>query len=179
MALEIYKHFTAQAFNIRALMGLFAILEKDTSPCPNVIPIVVFLAFSVESYINSIGARHVSIWNEVERLPWRKKIEILHKTVSRKANWGSQPLQFASEVFELRDKLAHGKPEKISIAPGEFASPGESIQPSWYAEINRDWVWDRKVKFRALMIYLAGLYGLHESDHLLSSYSGIELVPNA
>ena len=143
----------------------------------------MFLAFSIESYLNSIGARKLTIWDELERLPWKSKVVILHKTAGKSAEWDKDPLQFASEVFALRDRLAHGKPERV-LGP-IFRTKAEAtqylnrpvlspdLQPEWYTRITVDWVMRAKERFRLLMIYLGGLFGLHESDHLLTSTGGL------
>jgi hypothetical protein len=177
-----YSDFTAQSRTVSALMSLYGQLIRGGSSRIELTPIVVFLAFSIESYVNSIGARKISFWEELERLPWRKKIAILHKTAGRAPEWGQDPLQFASEVFALRDRLAHGKPERI-VGP-KFRTQAEAaqyvngpelhpdLQPAWYTGITVDWVMKAKERFRLLMIYLGGLFDLHESDHSLSSTGG-------
>jgi len=163
-------------------MSMYGQLERGGSSRIELTPIVVFLAFSIESYLNSSGARKVDIWEELERLTWRKKIAILHKTAGMAPEWGKDPLQFAHEVFALRDRLAHGKPERI-VGP-KFRTEAEAaryvggselnrgLQPEWYTEITQDWVMKAKERFRLLMMYLGGLFSLHESDHLLSSTGG-------
>ena len=62
---------------------MYAQLEAGASSRIELTPIVVFLAFSIESYLNSIGARKLIIWDELERLPWKNKVVILHKTAGR------------------------------------------------------------------------------------------------
>ena len=178
-----YSNFTAQSRTVSALMSMYAHLEAGTSSKSELTPIVVFLAFSIESYLNSIGARKLSIWDELERLPWKNKVVILHKRAGRSPEWGKDPLQFASEVFALRDRLAHGKPERL-VGP-KFRTEAEAaqyingpelhrdLQPEWYTSITKDWVLKAKERFRLLMIYLGELFGLHESDHLLSSTGGL------
>jgi hypothetical protein len=47
------------------------------------------------------------------------------------------------------------------------------LQPEWYRKITKDWVMEAKERFRLLMIYLGGMFDLHESDHLLSSTGGL------
>src|SRR5712692_4020553 len=177
-----YSDFTAQSRNVAALMSMYGQLERGGSSRTELTPIVVFIAFSIESYVNAIGSRKLNIWEDLERLPWRRKIAILHKTAGRMPEWGKEPLQFATEVFALRDRLAHGKPVRI-VGPkfrteaeatgylgGPELSPG--MQPEWYKRITEDWVMKAKERFRMLMIYLGGLFDLHESDHLLSSTGG-------
>ncbi|WP_226968209.1 hypothetical protein, partial [Zhongshania antarctica] len=180
-----YQEITAQSINVATLMGLFNDLEKRSDNAAALTPVVVFLAFSMESYINSLGAQHLDIWDELERLPWKKKITILHKTVSKSPDWGSPPLQFASQIFKLRDRLAHGKPE---IVYGPVLNSEEEavevlrnptiFQPDWYSTINKVWLLESKNKFRTLMVYLGELFDRHESDHLAIAYTGIEELPD-
>lgn len=178
-----YMDFTAQGINVSALMSLYGSLERDGERKKNLIPFVVFLAFSIESYLNSLGARRVEIWDEIERLPWKSKVETLHKVAGKSAEWGKDPLQFATEVFKLRDKLAHGKPERVLgplVERGADIDPtAAELQPEWYSRITKEWVLDAKERFRALMIYLGSLFGLHESDHLHLSSGGITFEETA
>lgn len=174
-----FSDFTAQSKTVAALMSMYAELEHDQAHRAELTPIVVFLAFAIESYLNTIGERQFDIWDELERLPWRKKIAILHKAAKRPIEWGKDPLQFATEVFALRDRLAHGKPERV-VGP-VFDSRHEAntylnahdLQPAWYRGVTRDWVLQAKERFRLLMIYLGGLFSFHESDHLHHSTGGL------
>lgn len=174
-----YSDFTAQSRTVAALMSMYAQLERDPAARIELTPVVVFLAFAIESYLNSIGARQLEIWDELERLPWRKKVAILHKTASRSIDWGKDPMQFAAEVFALRDRLAHGRSERV-VGP-VFNNSGDAnrylnsqdLQPEWYRKITREWVMEAKERFRLLMIYLGELFSLHESDHLLQATGGL------
>lgn len=174
-----YSDLTAQSRTVSALMSMYAQLERDSAARIELTPIVVFLAFAIESYLNSIGARQLEIWDELERLPRRKKVAILHKTATRSLDWGKDPMQFAAEVFALRDRLAHGKPERV-VGP-VFNNPGDAnqylnsqdLQPDWYKKITMEWVMEAKERFRLLMIYLSGLFSLPESDHLLAATGGL------
>lgn len=173
-----FTDFTAQSRTVSALMSIYAQIEADPAARIELTPIVVFLAFAIESYLNSIGARQLEIWDELERLPWKKKVKILHKTAGRSIDWGKDPLQFATEVFVLRDKLAHGKSERV-VGP-KFDNQDDAnrfqtqdLQPDWYNQITREWVMNAKERFMLLMTYLGRLFGLHDSDHLRLTTSGI------
>lgn len=176
---QAYSDFTAQSRTLSALMSMYGNLEQNRGKRFELTPIVVFLGFSIESYLNSIGARKLPIWDDLERLPWRKKVSILHTTAGRIPDWGKDPLQFAGEVFSLRDKLAHGKPERVvgPVVTNQYEAHQLSIsgelQPSWYRGITMDWVTQAKERFRLLMVYLGQLFDLHESDHLLMSSGGV------
>ncbi|HEU4951096.1 MAG TPA: hypothetical protein VFT46_04050 [Holophagaceae bacterium] len=176
---QAFSDFTAQSRSVGALMSMYGLLERDDQVRLPLAPVVVFIAFSIESYLNSLGARAIPFWDEIERLSWKSKVNVLHTTAGCDPNWGQEPLQFATEVFRLRDKLAHGKPERV-LGPklSDQAEPekmvlGDALQPEWYKSINREWVFQAKGRFQALMVYLGGLFGLHESDHLHSSSGGI------
>lgn len=179
MMYQPYSDFTAQSRTVSALMSMYAQLERNSSVRPELTPIVVFLAFAIESYLNSVGARQLEIWDELERLPWKKKVVILHKTAKKPIDWSKDPLLFATEVFSLRNKLAHGKAERV-VGPA-FKSQmdanqllnSQDLQPAWYSNITREWVMEAKERFRLLMIYLGGLFGLHESDHLHTATGGL------
>jgi hypothetical protein len=179
-----FSDFTAQSRSVSALMSMYGqLLEGGASSRIELTPIVVFIAFSIESFLNSLGTRKVEVWDDLERLPWRAKIAILHLTAKKEMDWGREPLQFATEVFTLRDKLAHGKPERIlgpilrdrAEAAQYVNRPllSRELQPEWYSKISREWVITAKERFHRLMIYLGGLFGFHESDHLLSETGGL------
>jgi len=176
---QAYSDFTAQGPNVRALMSLYALLENEDEKGIRIelTPFVVFLAFSIESYLNSLGARHLPIWDEIERLRWKDKVTILYKTAGYKPDWGNEPLQFAAEVFKIRDKLAHGKPERVLGPVIDDANPVEinplELQPEWYRKITKDWVLQAKERFRNLMTHLGNMFGEHESDHLMTATGGV------
>jgi hypothetical protein len=176
---QAFSDFTAQSKSVAALMSMYGILERNEEIRLPLAPVVVFLAFSIESYLNSIGARVIPFWDEMERLPWKSKVNVLHTAVGREPKWGEEPLQFATEVFRLRDKLAHGEAERVlgprlpDDAEPESMLLGDALQPDWYKSINREWVLQAKQRFEVLMVYLGSLFGYHESDHLHSASGGI------
>ena len=85
-----FSDFSAQSRTVSALMSMYAQLKSGKASKVELTPIVVFLAFAIESYLNSLGARRIEIWDELERLPWKSKVVILHKTVGKNLDWGTQ-----------------------------------------------------------------------------------------
>lgn len=174
-----FVNYTAQSANVGALYSLLAVYKNNKGMDP--LPVVVFLAFTIESYVNSIGSRKINCWDDIEKISWKLKIELLFSFAGCKADWGSATLGFAKEVFQLRDKLAHGKPVKVV---GSRHSSSESAQnellelqlgPKWKSKITSEWIERAWVRYRALIKELANLYGIHESDIQRVSDGGVNV----
>lgn len=135
--------------------------------------------------MNSIGARVVPFWDTIERITWRQKVEVLHSVAGKRPSWGEEPLQFVSELFRLRDRLAHGKPEQLRSGPYSSAAEVDTAlhsgleEPQWYRDLDLAWTMSAKERFRTAMVYLGALHGFPESDHLLSSTCSVEREPDA
>lgn len=184
---QAYLDFSPQVRSIGALMAMHArVARDDTVSIVELLPIVVFTAFSIEAYINSIGARKIMFWDQLERLPWRHKMEILHTNAERSAEWSRGPLQFAADVFRIRDQLAHGRSERVRSplcdtvenAHSFFSTRRDELEPNWYKGITREWVIASQERFRLLMVYLGDLYGFPETDHLHAASGDIDAVPD-
>lgn len=177
-----YMEFTAQGQAFQALMVMISHLEKRPHSQAELLPVIVFMAFTVEAYLNSLGARHVEFWDQIERIPWRKKVEVLHLHAGQKANWGDKPLQYAAELFSLRDRLAHGKPELvhgpvcISRMEAEAKLNGDMLDPPWFKRISGPWLGAARGSFHDLMRHLSELYSLEPADHQLHSRGGFEVI---
>jgi len=174
-----YCDFPAHGKNIAALSKMLWMLNSNIADHFEFTPIVVFEAFTIESYLNTIGSEHVVIWDELERLPWKKKISVLHKLAGRKEDWGKEPLQFAKEVFQIRDRLAHGKPERIEGKMFSTREEAEKVlgtmemEPDWYKKITKQWCIDSKDRFENLMVYLGGLYNFKHIGHRMAASGGV------
>jgi hypothetical protein len=159
-------NLTSQFAPVGSLYGMYSIIDELNIENFPVSPIVVFMAFSAEAYINDIGFRKIPHWESLEKNSWFSKIIILHVIAKREPNWAENPLQFCKILFTIRDKLAHGKPEKIKWEQVGGDLPVAQLEAEWQKGLNMKWAKDGKIKFRNLMIYLGSLYDLPESDHL-------------
>ena len=177
-----YREFTAQGKAYEALMLMISQLERRTHSTAELLPVVVFMAFTVEAYLNSLGARNIEFWDQIERIPWRKKVEVLHLRAGKGIDWGSKPLQYATQLFALRDKLAHGKPEVIagpvcaSRQEAEDKLFGEMANPPWLSALSDDWLATARDRFRNLMNHLSDLYGLSHADYKMHSQGRFEVT---
>lgn len=177
-----YMEFTAQGKSYEALMLMISQLEKSPHSPAELLPVVVFMAFTVEAYLNSLGARHIEFWDQIERIPWRKKVEVLHLHAGRKLDWGGKPLQYATKLFTLRDKLAHGRAEVVegplcaSLQEAGEKIAKEMLNPPWLNELAAGWLGAARERFGNLMMHLSALYGLSPSDYKLHAQARYKIV---
>ena len=173
--------FSAQALAFRALMNMYdAFKSKETDDPFDYLPLLVFSAFSAEAYVNSVGSRQIKFWDQLERLSWRAKIEILHSNVHKTPDWGRDPLQFASQIFAIRDRLAHGKPETVSgpLCDDYHTAISmvyvQNLKPTIFNGLNRDWVLDSAERLYCFLEYIGALYGFSDDDFASFSRSRVE-----
>jgi hypothetical protein len=165
---------SAQKRNVQALHALISAIGVHDPKAVQIVPIVVFMAFTVEAYVNDLGFRHITDWKKKERRPWKEKIEILHKEKTRPVDWNFEHLAFIKELFSIRDRLAHGKPERV-YGP-QFDSKQEAnehvisseFDPDWFLELPV-WYHSSRDKFFQALEYLAILHALSPTDYLGSS----------
>lgn len=167
-----YLHVTAQGIAFRALVNMYHEIEKSQEELEpyELLPALVFAAFTIEAYINSVGSRKVEFWNQLERLPWKNKVEILHSTAGVQADWSQDPLQLAIQLFKIRDRLAHGKEESITGPQCRTYIEAKSallvgyLQPQWFALVTKDWVIGTRQRMISLLQHLGTIHGLHSDD---------------
>lgn len=174
MPFYIEHEYTAQSHLIECLFNMHRELSsREAVEYSDCIPIAVFTAFAIESYINGIGARIVKFWDAIERNNWQSKVDILHSIADEQADWGCEPLTFVKETFKLRDKLAHGKPEVTCKGPYSTRTEASdhyrkvNEDPEWIRKLNRKWLENSKRRFIGTMEYLRDLHDLPVNDHLL------------
>lgn len=173
--IRTFSEVSAQRRNLQALHALIATIGVREPKPQEVLPVVVFMAFTFESYVNNLGYRRQPDWSKKERKPWREKVKLLHELQSTSPNWDSAPLDFASELFELRDRLAHGKPEQVDgpsfdcMGAAQEHITSSDFDPDWFSVLGPYWYKQAKDKFFALLEYMAQLHGLSPTDYLHAS----------
>jgi hypothetical protein len=177
---RIVTKFTAQGLCVSTLMAMYSLIERGKWDVNNYLPFVVFSAFAIEGYINSIGFRKVNFWDSVEKNNWREKINILHSVAGKNADWGQGPLQNIVKLFKLRDRLAHGK---IELVNGRWTEDNDSVKrgirkgpvnPDWLNKIDKEYILNLKNHFTEIMLYLTSVFNLPVNEHLLLSEMVIE-----
>jgi hypothetical protein len=168
--------FTAQYLLISALHHLYHLVEFSQKTPIDLLPIPVFMAFSIESYINNLSKQHLENWEEIERCPWKEKLRKLHQKRNKPIKLGESPLQFASEIFNIRDKLAHGKPDKPVVGPSfttfcdaQHFIEQNDIDPKWFTDLDYEWFKKSQRQFAELMEYLSLLFGSSPTNYFHAS----------
>lgn len=74
---------------------------------------VVFHAFTFEAYLNHLGFTEIPFWDDIERIPYKNKLRVLAGHLGVDIRQGCRPFQTIWELFDLRDRLAHGRTVEI------------------------------------------------------------------
>ncbi|GBE37561.1 hypothetical protein BMS3Bbin08_00151 [bacterium BMS3Bbin08] len=74
---------------------------------------LVFTAFTLEAYLNHIGAKIFTCWNDLERLSPKEKINVIAEKLSVQVDYGKRPWQIMKKLFGFRNDIAHGKSVEI------------------------------------------------------------------
>jgi hypothetical protein len=108
----------------------------------NLMIALVFSAFTIEAYLNHLGARIIPFWSKMERnLSPSKKLEILAIQLGLPIDFGKRPFQSVKSIFQLRDSLAHGKTEHLmeeSIQILDDREKPELPKAEWQKQVTLD-----------------------------------------
>jgi hypothetical protein len=109
---EVENKTYANLFHIAEyLLGMAERIEDGS--LLNTQAATVFYAFAFEAYLNHVGEEEIIFWGEIDRISYRRKLTILQKHLHFD---DSRPeLQTVRQLFELRNKLAHGRTVKETI----------------------------------------------------------------
>ena len=75
---------------------------------------LVFTAFTLEAYLNHIGAKIFSCWEDLERLSPKEKLNVIAERLDIGIHYGKRPWQIMKKLFQFRNDIAHGKSIKIT-----------------------------------------------------------------
>ncbi len=101
---------------------------------PNIVA-MVFAFHTIEAYLNYVGERLApetwkDEWNFFQREPyrgWKGKLRKVMELVGLSWTPEDRPLKTILELKDLRDLIAHGKPEKFA---GEIVHPPDTEAPT-------------------------------------------------
>jgi hypothetical protein len=114
--------------------------KNDEGSFYKMITIVIFSCFTIEAYMNHIGKNVYSHWKEIDRIKTLDKLKILFTQLELDFDKSREPIQSIYEMFEIRNKLAHGNTESINKKTKQKAIQINEIkieetQTSWEEKI--------------------------------------------
>lgn len=74
----------------------------------------VFCAFTFEAFLNHVGRAEIEYWDEIERVSYRSKLNVIAGHLHFQVDPSRSPFQTVIELFRLRDVLAHGRTSSIN-----------------------------------------------------------------
>jgi hypothetical protein len=96
-----------------ARQGLWQAEAAEYGSFHNLVSSIVFSAFSVEAYLNHIGASGLQPAGWQDRLPVRKKLECILREIGLAPDFSERPFSSFDAMFRFRNLLAHGRTEQI------------------------------------------------------------------
>src|SRR5262249_42968799 len=96
-------------------------------------------AFSLEAYLNHVGAVTFKSWASLERLPPWAKLELLCEEleVSFVGGTSARPLQTISQLLSFRNTIAHGRTAELNSKP--ITRNTENYHSAYHEELLSDW----------------------------------------
>jgi hypothetical protein len=89
---------------------------------------IIMTAFSFEAFMNDLGSKILPYWNKIERVSHEVKMSILSDRIRLVPDYSMRPYQTISEVFFIRNTVAHGKPQTLSTKPTQEFGSLESMR---------------------------------------------------
>ena len=75
---------------------------------------ITFTAFTLEAFLNHMGEELFESWrDDLEQISVKGKIRIVSDKVGLKVDYGETPWQVVPELVAFRNKVAHGKNERL------------------------------------------------------------------
>ncbi len=76
---------------------------------------LTFTAFTLEAYLNHLGAKIFQCWDDVESLSPQKKLNLVCEHLGVKPDYSCPPYQTVKHLFKFRNEIAHGKSVTIEL----------------------------------------------------------------
>ena len=100
---------------------------------------VIFIAFTMEAYLNHLGLGIFECWDDVERqLSPLSKLNFIAEKLGIKRNKGGRPYQTVSEVFTFRNLLAQVKSELLK-SRNEIRFVDDRFEPYTDEPLKTNW----------------------------------------
>lgn len=132
-----------------------------------VVASLIFSAFTLEAYLNHLGKLRNKEWYEIERkYPKLEKYKLFTAAANVNVDFNVRPYRTLKELFEFRDRMAHGKTttECVSVCIDEY----EDRIPQLISETD----WQAYAKLETARQAIEDVEVLIKELHSSSGYSG-------
>lgn len=108
---------------------------------------MVFSAFTVEAFLNHVGANRIEFWDYIERNSWRNKLKLFSMRFGISIDYRKRPFHTVKLMFQFRDALAHGKTK--TMTEDTIQNLREGQRPTLPMT-----KWEKKITLRNAKLYL-------------------------
>lgn len=131
---------------------------------------LTFTAFAIEAFLNHGGEHEHRLWSSDDRIDVKEKLSIAHAHAGIQEDRSRRPLQSLHDVFEFRNRMAHGRTESLNRETRKIpdSTAAADVRPkAWWekmchpARVTRAWH-DANQVMRGL--HVAG-FGPHPAVH--------------
>ena len=127
---------------------------------------MIFTAFSLEAYLNHLGNHVTEFWETIERkLNPKEKLDTLATILEIDLDFGTRPFQTFHRMFTLRNSLAHGRTENLTVNSIQVLSDDDvphMPSTSWEEEISIENASKYLEDAKAMIINLSEKAGIEE-----------------
>jgi hypothetical protein len=151
-------------------------LKKESGYYWDSMASLLLTAFSFEAYLNHLGGRLLPYWEQLDRLPWQKKLQVILTHLKHTPDLGKAPYQTLYGLFLFRNAVAHGRDTKENFGPeirlidDETFRAHELIKTEWEKVCTPEWAQKALTDIKEIIEQLHDLAGFEKFD-LISSDS--------
>lgn len=166
-----------------------AFIEKERADriFLDMIACVTMIAFSLEGYVNFIGAKLLGDvsgeWVAFERATVREKIKVIRRLTGMQIDWNKRPYSTTTKLFDIRNMLAHPKAHKAE--PREWIDEGtdsafkkmlRDYEPEWMKIINQTFIDEAYEDVETIWKNLLAAAEIEEHEAWSGGPQGFELI---
>ena len=137
---------------------------------------LMLTTFSFEAYLNHLGTRLIPYWEQLDRLSWQKKFQVILTHLKHSPDLSKPPYQTLFGLFLFRNAIAHGRDAKESFGPevklidDETFKAHELIKTKWEEICTPEWAQKALTDIKEIIEELHRVAGL-KAFELMSSES--------
>lgn len=97
---------------------------------------IVFSAFTYEAFLNTLGTKIITNWDEYDRKSTVDKLKVICQKINYKPNKNKRPYYTLKKLVWFRNLTAHGR-EEIILVQGKTVTKQKNS--AYYKAIESDW----------------------------------------